>query len=250
MSLMPFTRRRFLSNLTLAAPASSRVVRAMGALNATQLAFAGIAAANGAEPGRIEVHRVSDGYWQLSSSTAAAAPRAIVLHPKLPVLYVAHCIAEHRHRPRGSVSAFRIDTAGASLSLLSHEPLALASTLPDRIAIASDGRHLVLASTSSAIFNLFPLRSDGALLPTPLPLKLSGLASLQFSIEFHASSSAILAMTFDRVERLEIHGDSSLARSFPIKASPENTGQRDRVGAALKRELAAQHAVSLALLDL
>ena len=250
MSHMPFTRRRFLSTVAFAAPASSRVVRAMAPVNATQLAFAGIAAADDSEPGRIEVHRVSNGRWRLSSSTAAAAPRAIVLHPTLPVLYVAHCMAEHQHRPRGSVSAFRIDTASASLSLLSDEPLTLAATLPDRIAIAPNGKHLVIASTTSTIFNLFPIGSDGALLPTPSPLKLAGLASSQFSVAFQASSSVILAMTSDHVEHLEIQENSSLRRVLTIKTSPEKTVQRDRAGAALKREMAAQHAASLALLNL
>lgn len=249
MSLVPLTRRHFLSILTLAVPASSRAVRAMGALNGRQLAFAGIVETNGSDAGRIEVYRFNDGLWRLSSSTAAAAPRAIILHPTLPVLYVAHCIAEHQHRPRGSVSAFRIDTSEAKLSLLSHEPLTLAATLPDRIAIAPDGRHLVIASTRSAIFNLFPLASDGALTPTPSPLKILGLVSSQFSIAFHASSSAVLVTTSNRLEHLEVRSDSSLVRGLPTKASEESAVQCYSA-TPLKRELAAQHAASLVLLNL
>jgi len=249
MSLVPLTRRRFLFTLTLAAPASSRVVRAMGALNASQLAFAGIVAAHDPEAHRIEVYRVNDGHWRLSSSIAATAPRAIVLHPTLPVLYVAHCIAEHQHRPRGSVSAFRIDTSGARLSRLSQAPLTLAATLPDRIAIAPDGRHLVIASTASAIFNLFPLGSDGALIPTPSPIKLPGLASSRLSVAFRASSSAVLVTTSNCVECLEIRSGSSLVRGLPIKASEDSEVQCSSA-TTLKRELAAQYAASFALLDL
>jgi Lactonase, 7-bladed beta-propeller len=250
MSIAPLTRRRFLSNLTLAAPASSRVVRAMTAFTATQLGFAGIDAPNDTGSDRIEVYRVNEDQWRLSSSVAAAAPRALVLHPTLAVLYVAHGIAEHQHRPRGAVSAFRIDTATASLSLLSHEPLTLGTTLPDRMAIAPDGHHLMVASTSAAILNLFPLRDDGTPTPTPSPLKLPGLSSPQFNIAFHGSSSVILAMTSSRVERLVIRQDSSLTRLNPSKGFYEDSSISDESSHTLNGKLAAHSAASLAMLTI
>jgi hypothetical protein len=249
MPTAPLTRRRFLSNLTLAAPASSRVVRALTAFTATQLGFAGIDAPNDPGSGRIEVYRVNEDQWLLSSSVAAAAPRALALHPTLPVLYVAHAIAEHQHRPRGAVSAFRIDTATASLSLFSHEPLTLGATLPDRIAIAPDGRHLMVASTTAAILNLFPIRNDGTLTPTASPLKLPVLSSPQFYIAFHGSSSVILSMASGRVEHLVIRPDSSLARA-PGTGLYEGTPTSDESINRLKRKLAAHSAASLVMLTL
>jgi hypothetical protein len=250
MSIAPLTRRRFLSNLMLAAPVSSRVVRAMTAFNATQLGFAGIDARNDTGSDRIEVYRVNEDQWRLCSSVAAAAPRALALHPTLPVLYVAHAIAEHQHRPRGAVSAFGIDTATVSLSLLSHEPLTLGATLPDGIAIAPDGHHLMVASTTAAILNLFPLRNDGALTPTPSPLKLSRLSSPQFHIAFHGSSSVILAMASGRAERLVIRQDSSLARLNPSKGFYEDTSISDESSHTLNGKLAAHSAASFAMLTL
>jgi len=254
MPLVQFNRRRFLSNATLAATASSRIVRALARPHRNQIAFVGIVVQEGSgnspEQGSIEVYRVNDGQWQFSSSIPAAAPSALAIHPVLPVLYVVHGTREHQHRPRGTVSAFRIHTAEASLTPLSHEPLSLAAIAPDRIAVAPNGAHLAVASNHASIVNLFKLSSDGALMSAPAPIKLPSFSALPFRIAFHPSSSAVLAITSDRVERLGIQPDSSLLREPVTQRCFPQDGVDEQPGILLQQKLAALHAASFALLTL
>ena len=253
MQHAPITRRRFISTVALVTAASAGFVRAMPSPKPTHLAFVGIATQGETDHDRIEAYRINDGLWQRASWATSAAPRAIALHPTLPVLYAANCVAEYQHRPRGTVSAFRIDTVTASLSLLSHEPLSLAATLPNHIAVASDGSHLGVASSTTGIFNLFALRSDGSILASPSPLKLSGQPVSLLEIAFDRHSSALFAKFPSYEERLDINSDSSLLRGVSTHGCHEHTtkwGSASELNAAMQQKLAAPHAASFALLTL
>ena len=251
MQYPPITRRRFISTVALVTAASAGFVRAMSSPKPTHLAFVGIVMQGETDYDRIEAYRINDGLWQRASWVTCAAPRAIALHPTLPILYAANCVAEYQHRPRGTVSAFRIDTATTSLSLLSHEPLSLAATRPDHIAIAPHGMHLAVASAPAGIFNVFALRSDGGIVASPSPLKLSGQPRSLLEIAFDRHSSALCVKFPSHEERLDINSDSSLRRGISTQSCHEHTikwGSASELNAAMQQKLAAPHAASFALL--
>lgn len=218
-----WSRRTFVSNLALSAAVPRRVFT-LGQSGATPyLAVMGRAFPAQPHLDRVEMFRVEGGGWSpLDCSVAALNPLALAVHPRMPVLYVAHATAEHGNLPRGSVSAFAFDVHAGSLSLLSHQPLALSATHPNRLTVSPDGRQLIVAASTGAAWNYFHLNSDGAIQRVPSAIKLTGAgphalqrAAWPHTAVFHPSAAYAYATDFgsDHIDTI------ALAEAPPVLAS-------------------------------
>jgi 6-phosphogluconolactonase (cycloisomerase 2 family) len=209
-----WSRRRFLSNAALTAAASQELFATPRLASRSYLAFIGVAPAARPDLHHIETYRVEEGRWLSTNSVVhAASPQALVVHPRLPVLYAAHCTKLYRHLPRGSVSAYGFDPRTGILKLLGREPLALSATEPDHIAVSPDGRLLLIAASTGGAWNFLSLAADGSILPMPTSLKLTGYGAhpLQgvarpHSAVFHRSAPTVYATDFssDRVDQISL----------------------------------------------
>jgi 6-phosphogluconolactonase len=212
-----WSRRSFLSAVaaTGAAAVATKLhlesaKQASGAKMGSHFAFVGDA------NNSVTTYRVENGGWQQTASFAAENPRAITLHPALPVLYVAHSTEIFDMLPRGSVSAMAIDSATGALTPMGREGTALSATHPEHLATSPDGRTLLVAAHSGGAYNLFALNDAGALTPVPSPLKQTGVgphpaqqAAHPYSLAYRADGAAAYSTDFgaDRVNHLRRDGD-------------------------------------------
>ncbi len=218
-----WSRRTFVSNLALSAAVPMRVFGLGQGGAKPYLAFMGRAFPSQPHLDRVEMFRVEGGCWSpLHCSVTALNPRALAMHPRMPVLYVAHATAEHGNLPRGSVSAFALDVHAGSLSLLSHQPLALSATHPNRLTLSPDGRQLIVAASTGGAWNIFHLDSDGVIQPVPSAIKLTGTgphalqrASWPHTAVFHPGAPYAYATDFgsDHIDTI------ALAEPSPVFAS-------------------------------
>jgi 6-phosphogluconolactonase len=212
--LVTWNRRTFLSTASLAGAAalSPRPLVPEPHRTATPfLAFVGFSGPDSPATHRIETYRVYAGAWGRLHEVSCAAPRALVMHPKISVLYVAHCTGLHRNLPRGSVSAFTVDVSSGALLPLSCEPLALSATFPEHLAISPDGRTLHISAPRGGAYNILPLAANGAILAGLHALKQTGTGphTLQANARphaaiFHPSSLAAYASDLgsDRINHI------------------------------------------------
>lgn len=228
-SHLPWTRRGFLSALGAAGVvATSPQLRAAGyteivdavagrpGADRRSLVLVGRSKTDGSGSGCIEIYDAEGSLWKaVGTPVTTESPRGLTLHPNLPVLYVAHREAIHRHLPRGSVSAFVIDPRLRTLVQISREPLALSATYPEHLSVAPDGRTLLVSATGGGAYNFFALAVHGALLPGPYALKQTGSGPhpLQASSRPHASvmhpgGSFVYSSDFgaDRIHQIAVAG--------------------------------------------
>jgi 6-phosphogluconolactonase len=78
-------------------------------------------------------------------------------------LYVANGISEYGNLPRGSVEAFAMDSATGRLEFRNRVPLSLSGILPRDLAVAPDGRSIVVAVHGGGAYNVVSVHEDGRL---------------------------------------------------------------------------------------
>jgi 6-phosphogluconolactonase (cycloisomerase 2 family) len=78
-------------------------------------------------------------------------------------LYAANGVSQHGNLPRGSVEAYTINATTGQLALKNRVPLSLSATSPTDLAVAPDGRSLVVAVHGGGAYNLLLLEEDGRL---------------------------------------------------------------------------------------
>jgi 6-phosphogluconolactonase len=78
-------------------------------------------------------------------------------------LYVANGISEYGNIPRGSVEAYAIDAATGRLEFKNRVPLSLSGILPRDLAVAPDGRSVVVAVHGGGAYNVLSVHEDGRL---------------------------------------------------------------------------------------
>jgi len=83
------------------------------------------------------------------------------VHPVHPIFYVANGITQYQHEPRGTVEAFAADRRTGVLKLLHRQPLSLSAVQPASLAIAPDGRTLLVGAFGGGAWNLLPLDPAG-----------------------------------------------------------------------------------------
>jgi 6-phosphogluconolactonase len=92
---------------------------------------------------------------------AAAHPTAMVVANQM--LYVANGISRLDNLPRGSVEAYTLDRRTGQLTLIQRVPLSLSGTEPRALAMAPDGRSLVVAIHGGGAYNILSIEDDGRL---------------------------------------------------------------------------------------
>ena len=78
-------------------------------------------------------------------------------------LYVANGVSEYGSLPRGSVEAYAIDAATGRLEFKNRVPLSLSGILPRDLAVAPDGRSVVVAMHGGGAYNVVSVLEDGRL---------------------------------------------------------------------------------------
>ena len=224
------SRRVFLSNLALSAAVPRNIFnfQRSDSGGTPYLAFVGRAFPGQPHLDRIETYRVDGGRWtSFGNPVDALRPQALALHPRLPIVYAAHATAEHGNLPRGSISAFAFDAHAGDLSLLSHQPLALSATHPDRINVSPDGRMLMVAASTGGVWNLVHLNADGTIKAAPTPIKLTGsgphpsqCGARPHSAVFHLDGRCVYATDFgsDHIDTIEL-SELDDCRSVPTLAN-------------------------------
>jgi 6-phosphogluconolactonase len=78
-------------------------------------------------------------------------------------LYVANGVSEFGSLPRGSVEAYGIDPASGRLEFKNRAPLSLSGISPRDLAVAPDGRSVVVAIHGGGAYNVVSVLEDGRL---------------------------------------------------------------------------------------
>ncbi len=109
----------------------------------------------------IHVYSIAaDGRFIKRQTIASAHPVAMAISSGN--LYVANRISEYGNLPRGSVEAFAIDAKTGLLELKNRLPLSLSGILPQDLAVAPDGRSVVVAVHGGGAYNVLSVDEDGS----------------------------------------------------------------------------------------
>ncbi len=150
-------RRRFLQlagSASLVSAAGSRLGWAAGPKTA-RFAYIGTEHA-------IHLYSVSPHHpFVLQQTMASARPVAMAISNGH--LYVANGVSQHGNLPRGSVEAYTINATTGELAWKNRVPLSLSATSPTDLAVAPNGRSIVVAVHGGGAYNLLLLEEDGSL---------------------------------------------------------------------------------------
>lgn len=111
----------------------------------------------------VHVYAIDRNGWWLQQVVASEAPVSLALHPSGESLYVLHEVSEYEGLPSGSVGTYKVDRNTGRLTLLGQQGLALSATMPRHLAVAPDGRSLVVAVHGGGAYNVLPIQADGQL---------------------------------------------------------------------------------------
>jgi 6-phosphogluconolactonase len=92
-----------------------------------------------------------------------ASPRPVAMAISGDHIYVANGVSEYGNLPRGSVEAFAINPATGWLQFKNRVPLSLSGVLPRDLAVAPDGRSVVVAVHGGGAYNVLLVQEDGRL---------------------------------------------------------------------------------------
>jgi 6-phosphogluconolactonase len=112
-------------------------------------------------------------------------------------LYVANGVSEYGNLPRGSVEAYAMDGATGRLEFKNRVPLSLSGILPRDLAIAPDGRSVVVAIHGGGAYNVLLVHEDGRLGKVSGILKETGSGPHELQSAAHPS-----AVIFDAAGRV------------------------------------------------
>jgi 6-phosphogluconolactonase len=124
-----------------------------------RFAFVGVM---GDKPG-VYVYAIDGEMWRLRQIVSSEAPISLALHPSGHSLYVINEVSSYRGLPRGSVEAYGVDANSGQLNLLGREGLSLSATMPRHLAVAPDGKSVVVAVHGGGAYNQLPILTDGYL---------------------------------------------------------------------------------------
>ncbi len=110
----------------------------------------------------IHVYSITADQRLIHEQTMASA-RAVAMAANGGFIYVANGVSEYGNLPRGSVEAYAIDAATGRLEFRNRVPLSLSGILPRDLAVAPDGRSVVVAVHGGGAYNVLSLHEDGRL---------------------------------------------------------------------------------------
>jgi 6-phosphogluconolactonase len=144
----------------------------------------------------IQVYSISaDGRLVERQTIASVLPAAMAASGGR--LYVANGVSQYGNLPRGSVEAYAIDQTTGRLEWMNRAPLSLSATAPRDLAVAPNGRSMVVAVHGGGAYNVLPLEEDGRLGRVSGILKEIGAGPHPLQTAAHPS-----AVTFDREGRV------------------------------------------------
>jgi 6-phosphogluconolactonase len=143
----------------------------------------------------IRVYSISPDEWVERQDVPSALPVAMTISGGR--LYVANGVSQHGNLPRGSVEAYAMDHTTGRLERMNRIPLSLSATEPRDLAVAPDGRSLVVAVHGGGAYNLLSLEDDGRLGPVVKIRKEIGSGPHPLQTAAHPS-----AVAFDREGRV------------------------------------------------
>jgi 6-phosphogluconolactonase len=153
-----FSRRHFVQlagSASLLSAAGSRFGWATTRTGGARFAYVGTEQA-------IHLYSISeDGHFVLRQTMATARPVAMTISGGH--LYAANGVSEYGNLPRGSVESYTINAMTGQLALKNRVPLSLSATSPTDLAVAPDGRSMVVAVHGGGAYNLLLLEEDGSL---------------------------------------------------------------------------------------
>jgi 6-phosphogluconolactonase len=144
------------------------------------------------------IHQYSisqNGRFVLQQTMATARPVAMTISGGH--LYVANGVSQYGNLPRGSVEAYTINATTGQLVLKNRVPLSLSATSPTDLAVAPNGRSMVVAVRGGGAYNVVPFAEDGRLGAVSGILKETGSGPHRLQAAAHPS-----AVVFDREGRV------------------------------------------------
>jgi 6-phosphogluconolactonase len=151
---MEMNRRRFLQ---MVASTSVLGVARLGWASALGYKFVFIGAADG-----IHVYSIAaDGRFTHEQMIASAYPMAMAI--SRGHIYVANGVSEFGNLPRATAEAYAIDAVTGRLEFKNRVPLSLSGILPRDLAVAPDGRSMVVAVHGGGAYNVLLIHEDGRL---------------------------------------------------------------------------------------
>ena len=125
-----------------------------------RFAYAGYATSEGHG---IQVFAVKGARWTPTQTVASASPAFLALDPTERFLYAVNDKDSHEGLPMGTIEAYAIDAHDGGLTLLNRQPLSLSGVRPRHLAVAPDGRRVVVAIDGGGAYNMLPIGEDGRL---------------------------------------------------------------------------------------
>jgi 6-phosphogluconolactonase len=156
--MIEVNRRRFLQmagSASLLSAAGGRLGWAVSKADRPRFAYVGTEDA-------IHVFSIASGLRlvELQKISAVHAAAMVLGEGKL---YVANGVSQFENLPRGSVTAYAIDRVSGCVEQINRVPLSLSATMPRALALAPDGRSLVVAIHGGGAYNVVSIGDDGRL---------------------------------------------------------------------------------------
>jgi 6-phosphogluconolactonase len=187
-----FSRRHFLQlagSASLLSAVGSRFGRATTRTGRARFAYVGTEHA-------IQLYSISeDEHFVLRQTMATTRPVAMTISGGH--LYVANGVSQYGNLPRGSVESYTIKAMTGQLTLKNRVPLSLSATSPTDLAVAPDGRSMVVAVHGGGAYNVVPFAENGSLGTVSGILKEIGSGPHRLQTAAHPS-----AVIFDREGRV------------------------------------------------
>lgn len=153
------SRRAFIAGAAASAAVSPAFLRAASHGRAQRAVLH--VATRSSQSGHVHTFVLTAEGCELLGRTAIDSFAAFAAHPVLPMLYVARDCNQWQNLPRGVIETYALHSGIHPLRLLSQTPMALSSTGPRSIAVASCGRHLLVSASTGGAWNAFSLGDDG-----------------------------------------------------------------------------------------
>lgn len=171
--------------------------------------------------------------------------------PNGKYLFAVSDLSENQGIPAGSVESYSVAAAGGK-TLISRQSLSLSATQPTNLALSPDGRFIVVAAFGGGIYNVLPVREDGAIGSVTQSLKEIGmgvhpqkqLSAHPHSVAFHPSGNFVIGTDFgsDRINIFEFQdGHLHCVRRV---STPPGSGPAYLTLSASGSEVRVEHALT------
>ncbi len=119
----------------------------------------------------INVFRTLHRRKTLAQTVKSENPSFLALDKTGKLLFAVNEISEYKGLPCGSVECFAVEPASGRLTFISRRALSLSATMPRSLAIAPDGKYLVVAAYGGGAYNVLRIQPDGQLGPVTQVIK-------------------------------------------------------------------------------